>query len=293
MTSPPGDDPLDAPAADAAAIGAAEAVPPDEDERAALAAPPVLDAPVAVVTSVVGLAFLMYLLIEPTPAWVALVAAGAAAVGTERALRLARARSVELGLDPTPQIALPALYALAMPVFAEEMARGWWAVVAALGLAAGFGAILAAQTHSLRPRGRRLALARPVSAAGVYVTAFALFATSYLFDLALVAAVAAAACGAGLLAIELLRDGQADLPDTVGLGVVVALVVGQLRWTLHFLPLDGYAAALALLLAFFLACGLLHAHLTLQLRRAVVAQYAVIAMLGGAIIIGARTAGLA
>ena len=109
---------------------------------------------------------------------------------------------------------------------------------------------------------------------------------------ALAPALAAVAIAAGLLAIELLRDGHADPPDTVALGGVVALVVTQLRWALHFVPLDGYLAALALLLAFFLASGLLHAHLTLQLRPAILAQYVAIAAVGGVLIIGARSAGL-
>lgn len=254
---------------------------------------PILDAPVVALTLAVTLAFLMFVLIEPTPAWIALVGAIAAAAGTDRALRSARPRPVELGIDPTPQVLLPALYALAAPVMVEELARGWWTLLAALGAGLGFGAILLAQTHSVRPYEQWLTLARPVTSAAVYVTAFALFSLTYVFELALPAALAAVALAAGLLAVELLRDGQADLSDTVALGGVVALVVTQLRWALHYVPLDGYLAALALLLAFFLAGGLLHAHLTLQLRGAVVAQYVAITALGGALIIGARSAGLA
>ena len=253
----------------------------------------ILDAPVVALTLAVTLAFLMFVLIEPTPAWIALAGAAVAAAGTDRALRLARSRPVELGIDPTPQVLLPALYALGAPVMVEELARGWWTLPAVLGAGLGFGAILLAQTHSVRPHEQWLTFARPVTSAAVYVTAFALFSLTYVFGLELPAALAAVALAAGLLAVELLRDGQADLADTVALGGVVALVVTQLRWALHYVPLDGYLAALALLLAFFLAGGLLHAHLTLQLRRAVVAQYVAVAALGGVVIIGARSAGLA
>ncbi len=253
---------------------------------------PIVGVPEGVLTFVVTLAFLMFLLIEPTPTWAALFGAAVAAVGTDRVLRLARTRSVELGIDPTLQVALPALYALAAPVLLEDMVRGWWALPAGLAAGSGFGAILLAQVHSVRPYERWLTFARPVTSAAVYVTAFALFSLTYVLDLALAPALAAVAIAAGLLAIELLRDGHADPPDTVALGGVVALVVTQLRWALHFVPLDGYLAALALLLAFFLASGLLHAHLTLQLRRAILAQYVAIAAVGGVLIIGARSAGL-
>ena len=80
---------------------------------------PILDAPVVALTLAVTLAFLMFVLIEPTPGWIALAGAVAAAAGTDRVLRFARPRPVELGIDPTPQVLLPALYALAAPVMVE------------------------------------------------------------------------------------------------------------------------------------------------------------------------------
>ena len=254
---------------------------------------PIFDVPEGVLTFVVTLAFLMFLLIEPSPAWLALFGAVVAGVGTDRVLRLARTPSVELGLDPTLQVVLPAMYALAAPVLLEDMVRGWWALPAGLAAGLAFAAILVTQVHSVRPYEQWLGFARPAASAAVYVTAFALFALTYVFGLGLAPSLVAVALAASLLAIEVLRDGRADPSDTIALAGVVALVVVQLRWTLHFVPLDGYLAALALLLAFFLASGLLHAHLTLQLRRMVVAQYAAIAAVGGVLIIGARSAGLA
>lgn len=253
----------------------------------------IVDVPEGVLTLVVTLSFLMYLLIEPSPAWLALFGAAVAAVGADRVLRLARPHAVALGIDPTLQVVLPALYALAIPVLLEDMVRGWWALPAGLAAGLGFGAVLVAQIHAVRPNEPWLAVARPVSSAAVYVTVFALFSLTYLFDLALAPALAAVAVAAGLVAVERLREGHADPSDTVAFAGVVALLVTQLRWSLHYVPLDGYLGALTLLLAFFLATGLLHAHLTLQLRRAVVAQYVAIAAVGGVLIVGARSAGLA
>ncbi len=263
------------------------------DELTLRTSTPIFGVPEGVLTFIVTLAFLMFLLPEPTPAWVALFVAVIAAVGTDRVLRLARSPAVELGLDPTLQVVLPAMYALAAPVLLEDMVRGWWALLAGLAAGGGFAVVLATQVHSVRPYEQWLVFARPVANAAVYVTAFALFSLTYIFDLGLPASVAAVGLAAALLGIELLRDGRADPADTIALACVVALVVAQLRWTLHFVPLEGYLAALALLLAFFLAGGLLHAHLTLQLRRTVIAQYAAIAAAGGALIIGASSAGLA
>ena len=271
-------------------------LPPDVEPPAAPPLPrrrTLVDVTAAVLTVLVTLTFLMYLLVEPTQPWIALLGAVVAALGTDGVLRAARYRAIDLGLDPTQQIVLPALYALAVPLFIEDTFRGFWVLAGGLVAGLGFGAALVAQVHSTRAYEEWLEFARPVASAAVYVTAFALFSLTYVFELALVPALAAVALASGLLAIELLRDGHADPPDTLAFAGVVALVVTQLRWALHFVPLDGHLAALALLLGFFLTSGVLHAHLTLQLRRTVVAEYVAIAALGGALIVGASTAGLA
>ena len=271
-------------------------LPPDVEPPAAPPLPrrrTLVDVTAVVLTVLVTLTFLMYLLVEPTQPWIALLGAVVAALGTDGVLRAARYRAIDLGLDPTQQIVLPALYALAVPLFIEDTFRGFWVLAGGLVAGLGFGAALVAQVHSTRAYEEWLEFARPVASAAVYVTAFALFSLTYVFGLALVPALAAVALASGLLAIELLRDGHADPPDTLAFAGVVALVVTQLRWALHFVPLDGHLAALALLLGFFLTSGVLHAHLTLQLRRTVVAEYVAIAALGGALIVGASTAGLA
>ena len=271
-------------------------LPPDVEPPAAPPLPrrrTLVDVTAAVLTVLVTLTFLMYLLVEPTQPWIALLGAVVAALGTDGVLRAARYRAIDLGLDPTQQIVLPALYALAVPLFIEDTFRGFWVLAGGLVAGLGFGAALVAQVHSTRAYEEWLEFARPVASAAVYVTAFALFSLTYVFGLALVPALAAVALASGLLAIELLRDGHADPPDTLAFAGVVALVVTQLRWALHYVPLDGHLAALALLLGFFLTSGVLHAHLTLQLRRTVVAEYVAIAALGGALIVGASTAGLA
>ena len=199
----PGDT-IAAPLADAGEARDAHPVVRVEYERRRTPVP-ILDAPVVALTLAVTLAFLMFVLIEPTPAWIALAGAVAAAAGTDRVLRFARPRPVELGIDPTPQVLLPALYALAVPVMIEELARGWWTLLAALVAGLGFGVILVAQTHSVRPYEKWLAFARPATSAAVYVTVFALFSLTYVFELGLPAALAAVALAAGLLAVDLLR----------------------------------------------------------------------------------------
>ena len=69
--------------------------------------------------------------------------------------------------------------------------------------------------------------------------------------------------------------------------------VGQWRLALHYLPVDGYLAGLAVLLGFLLVTGLLQAYITRSLDRRATIDHALIALAGAALVIGARAAGLA
>ena len=72
-----------------------------------------------------------------------------------------------------------------------------------------------------------------------------------------------------------------------------ALIVGELRWALHFVPLDGHLAALTLVLALFFSSGVLYSHLTRQLTRAVLAEYVAVVAAGVALVVLARATDLA
>ena len=293
------------PAAQPGAIeGAVAATPPDgrgdgpppaeAPAPALLPRPrPLVDAPTVVLTALVTLGFLMFLLIEPTQRWIALFGAAVAALGTEGVLRSTRRRSIDLGVDPTAQLFLPALFALALPVFIEHNAHGLWVPLAGLVAGAGFGAIVSAEVHSVRAYEPRLAIAKLVTSSSTYLAGFALYSLTYSFELDLVPAMAAVALVTGLLSIELLRDAAADPLDTLGFAAVAAVIVGELRWSLHFVPIDGHLAALALLLGFFFVSGVLHAHVTRQLERAVLAEYGAILAAGVALVVAARAADLA
>ena len=254
---------------------------------------PQVPAAAVVLTALITLTFLMFLLIEPTQRWIALFGVAVAAVGTDGVLRSARREPFTLGLDTTPQLFLPALYALALPVFIEHNARGLWTPLAGLAAGAGFGALLLAEIHSVRLYEERYAIARTVAGAATYLAAFALLSLTYTFDLDLVPAIAAAALVSGLLSIELLRDGGLDPLDTLLFAAVTAVIVGELRWSLHFVPLDGHLAALALVLGFFFTTSVLHAHLVRQLTRTALAEHVLVVAIGLTLIVVARAADLA
>ena len=246
-----------------------------------------------VLGAVVTLVFLMFVLTEPTQRWLLLLAVVVTAFGTDGVLRGGLPRTFALGLDTTPQLVLPALYALAIPLFIEENVRGFWSPICAIVAGLGLGLIVLAEAHSVREFERRADAARLVADGASYLTAFALFSLIAAADPGLAAAVAAAALVAGLLSIELLRDASLDLPHVLTFAVAAALISGELRWALHFVPLSGQLVAVVLLLALFFSGGVLAARLRGHLTLELLLQYAVLTALGLATVVAASAAGLA
>jgi hypothetical protein len=252
--------------------------------------------PAAVLAVLLSGVFTMFLLIEPTPLWLALFGAIVAAIGTDGVLRSIR-REVfdeEAGHDTLPHIFLPALFALTVPLFIEENLSSYWVIPAALLAGFVFISLVLAEVPAEDDeedefRGR----ARFVSVAGTYFVAFALFSLAYAFELGLREALIAIALGSVLLAVELLREGEIDPLETLLLACVVGLVVAEARWVLQFMPLDGYPAGLALLLTFYFVTGMVHAYMTRHINLTVAGEYSVVTAIGIALVIVVRATGVA
>lgn len=246
-----------------------------------------------VLTVVMTIGFLSFVLIEPTPRWLALLGAIVAGLGTDGVLRPARREPFASGGDTTPFLFLPALFALATPVFLEYNVAGFWVVPAALGAGIAFGAVVVAEIASVRVDEPLHVPARFVAAAATYFVVFALFSLAYAFDLDLAGSVVAVALIAVLLAVELLRDDQIDAYETLVMAGVIGVIVGEARWVLQYMPIDGYLAGLTLLLLFYFVTGVAHAYIVRQLDRTVAAEYGAVALVGIALVAGVRIAGVA
>ncbi|MEZ4501072.1 MAG: hypothetical protein R3C39_00390 [Dehalococcoidia bacterium] len=237
--------------------------------------------------------FLMFLLIEPSPRWVVLFGSAISVPALAGILQGARREAFEEGgLDVTPSLLLPALAALVTPVFIEHNVTGYWTVAAGLGAGAGYTALLVAVVSSVREHDRGRAVGRFIAAAATYFVAFAVFSMLYRLDVERQPATLAAGLAAALLAVELLRQGEIDPVETFVLAIVVGVLVAQVRWTMHYLPVDGYAAGPSLLLAFYFGAGVLHAQVTDELSRRVVLEYGLVSGAGLAFVIVASASGL-
>jgi hypothetical protein len=254
----------------------------------------VITAPAVVLTALVTSVFLMFLLIEPSPRWIVLFGTGLTTLAFDGVLRAGRREAFEAGgLDTTPQLLVPALYVLTMPVFIEHNSLGYWSALAGLAAGAGYGALVVGALSSVRELDEGRVAGRFIVTAATYVVAFSMFSLVFLFGVGQTPATIAVGLVATLLAAEILREGEIDPGETLLYSLVTGLVIAETRWLVHYLPVQGYAAALILLLAFYLVTGLLHSHVVRQLSSRVAAEYASVGALGAAFIAGLRIAGLA
>ncbi len=251
--------------------------------------------PPALLLGVVGTAFiLMFTLIEPSPRWVVLLGTAATTFGFDGVLRSGRRQAfAEGGLDTAPLLLLPALYMLAVPVFIEHATLGFATPVASLLAGLGYGALVVGALSSVREFDPSRHRGRLIAAAATYFVAFALFALVFLFGVSQRPATVAVGLASVVLAAEILREGEVDPAETLIYALIVGVVVAETRWVLHYLPIDAYAGALTLLLAFYVATGLLHSYVVRALTREVARTYASVGVAGVAFIAAARVVGLA
>lgn len=252
-----------------------------------------ISAHIAVTTGVATIVILAFLLIEPSPRWLLLLGAAAVVFSLDGTLRQMWRDPFTLGQETAPFLFVPALYMLAVPVLIEHNVSGELVLPVGLGAGIGFGALAWAEVASVRPMAREYEQARLLVTGNTYLTGFAIFSLSYVFEIGLPAAILATAIAATMLAVEVLREGEIDPMETLGLAAVTGIVVGEMRWLLYYVPLDTYLAGLTLLLAFYLVTGLLHSHVIRALTRTVAVEYSGIAAAGIALVVLARAAGLA
>jgi hypothetical protein len=236
----------------------------------------------------VGMAF--YLAIEPTQPWLLLLVAGLAALGTDGVLRSHPASPFARPDDTAAFLFLPALLALGGGLFLEDVVSGYWSLGVSLATVPLFAAVLYGQYLSVDARSPAYAAARLIANIAAYVTAFAFFAVVYEFDVGLLATAFCVGLVSLLLSLELLREVELQ-PRTTGLyATAIAMLLAEVTWSLHFLPLESFLAAAFLLLCLYVATGVVQNHLLRQLDLPAAAEFAAVAVVGLAIVVIAQAA---
>jgi hypothetical protein len=235
--------------------------------------------PLLVVVYAIGLA--LFLAVEPTRPWILLMVTALVALGTDGILRTHPSSIEQEDVAWTaPLLFLPTLMALAAGLFLEDVVTGYW-VVPGVAVAAGLmGAVLYAEYISVETYSSKYAGARFVLNLGTFLTAFGFYAVVYSFDVDLVPAAITVGLVSLLLAVEVLRESEADPIRALVFAAAVGLIVAQARWALYFLPLESYLAGVFLLLVFYLTSGLVQHHLNDDLKAPVIAEFSLISIIG-------------
>lgn len=229
---------------------------------------------------VLALGLTLFLAFEPTENWILLLLSGLAAVGTDIVVR-AHPKAHFQRLDDTAlHLFVPVLFVLGAGLFLEEVVAKDWTIVLGVLSVAPFWLILWAEQESVDHTSDMYHWARGVLNVATYLTAFLFFATLYDFDLSLQTTAFASGIVSLLLAIEVLREEAMDSTRTIVYALAVGLLLGEAAWATHFLPLEGNAAAVFLLLALYLMTGMIHNYLAERLSPRVAGEFVAISAAG-------------
>jgi hypothetical protein len=234
-----------------------------------------------------GLGVGLYVAVEPTQPWLLLAVVALVGLGSDGILRNNPRAQIRGVADTAPFLFVPVLLALASGLFLEEVVEGYWTVPAATGASVLLAAALYGEYGSM-VHGPSYALGRLLLNMLTYVAAFLFFAVIYEFNVNLLPAAFAVGLFATLLAIEILREAEADAIRALVFAAAIGVVVAEIRWALYFIPLDGYLAAIVLLVVFYQSSGLVQHHLTGHLNRAVATEFSLVTAIGIAVVIAGR-----
>lgn len=230
---------------------------------------------------VFSLGLMLFLAIEPTKPWILLAVTclvGIAADGIYR--QHPHAALEEDAAWTAPYLFLPVLFTLGAGLFLEDALSGYWVLPGTMVAGIVMGAILYAEHISIDGENSMYPASRFVLNLGTYLTAFAFYAVVYAFDVSLVPAALTVGLISLLLAVEVLREAEADPVRALVFAGVTGTIVAEARWALYFLPLESYLAGVFLLLVFYVTSGLVQHHLNDDLRPPVVSEFVVITLIG-------------
>ena len=244
----------------------------------------------ALVSAVFAVLLLLYLLVGGNP-WPLAPLVLLAAVGTDRVLRLHPQARFHGPAATALYLPVPVLFALGAALALGEVASGLWIAPAVVGAALVFAIALNAEYLTVDPNADTYEGARFLLLIVIYVTALTMFWAVLNIALPLLIGVALVGGTAGLLTLDSLRELEEETSDLLFQAGAVGLVMGQTRLALHYLPLEATTAAAFMLIAFYVATGLIQNRVSGRLDRQTLRQYGIVAGVGLLIVVGARLLG--
>lgn len=239
---------------------------------------------VHVMAVVLALGTTLYLSVEPTQNWLLLLLCGLAAIGTDAVVRHHPRAHFDSIDDTALYLFVPVLFTLSAGIFLEEVVSGYWTLGFGIASVIPFWAILRSEYESIDRDTDLFETARLVLNGATYLVAFLFFAAVYDFELSLLESSFAIGIVSVLLGIEVLREEGLNTSRTIQYAFASGILMAEAAWTTHFLPLDGSAAAVFVLLTFYVLTGLMHNFLGNRLSLKTVGEYSTVALCGLVII---------
>jgi hypothetical protein len=237
--------------------------------------------------TLVGL--LAFLDIKPHQPWMLWLLAALVALSTDGLVR-GHPRWTGSGTwASTVYMFLPALTVLGAGLFIDEAVDGYARPAAGVIAAAATVLVALGEYHTADFGSRLYGPMRLLLAVATYLTAFALYTVVVSGDIDLPLGALCVAAVSLLLSMELLRESHLTGPSSLLIGLAVGVSVGELRLALYFFALDGLLAGALLIIAFYLATGLVHHLLDHDLEWSTTGEYLLVAAVASAAVIFTRT----
>lgn len=240
------------------------------------------------VALVAGAGMVAFLGIRPNQPWILWLTAlliGLAADGVVRGNSRFQSDGLLSTLAPT---LLPAITVLGIGYFIDEAVSGYPRPAAGVvgGAVAAF--VVYGEFRTVEFGSRLYGAMRLALAIASYLVAFALYTIIYTRNddvrvSALLVGVVSMA-----LAVELLRESRLVGFSSLLVGLAIGVSLAEFRIVLYYFPLDGLLAGALLIIAFYLATGLVHHLLDHDLELATMAEYLLVGSVGTAAVVFAR-----
>ncbi|MEO8539852.1 MAG: hypothetical protein ABI577_08950 [bacterium] len=229
-----------------------------------------------------------FVTIRPEQPWILLLTTLMAALGTDGLVKSHPEWRDLRPLDSAVYTFLPALFVLGSGLFIDHAITGYARPASAILAGIAVALVAFGEFQTVDFDGRLFGPFRLFMAVITYVTAFAFFTVIYSRDFDLLFAGVFVAAVSALLAMELLRESRILGASSLLVGVAIGLTLGEFRLALYFYALDGLLAGALLLIAFYLATGIVHHLLDRDLDFGTAAEYVVVTIGASAAVVVAR-----
>lgn len=231
-----------------------------------------------------------YLNLEPAQPWILWLTAVLVALGVDGLVRLSPkwVAGESDAFSSVVYLLLPALATLGLGLFIDDAVDGYARAATAVAGGVAVGLIASGEFQTVDFGSRLYGPVRLFLAIATYLTAFALYTVIFSGSMDLGLASFTVAIISLLLSVELLRESRLTGPSSLLVGLAIGISMGELRLALYFFALDGLLAGALLIIAFYLATGLVHHLLDHDLEWSTTAEYLLVAGVGTAAVVFTR-----